>query len=198
MPSSRNPKFQRQMNRSDSTTDSKDCGPRTIQMGIDALTMGEKVPSIETIRKKMGRQGNQTTNTSDAKKCVESYTSQAMGNKRNALKYARYTGVQHQDILDDAAKRGEYIQLCIDYGKFNDATGKKTGDPNFRGGHSVGVFGWRQLDDGTIQWKLWDPLDDKRRSGIPQGPRWVKKAHLMAAWKSFGGYFGILRGGQKK
>jgi hypothetical protein len=175
------------------TQGSMDCGPRTIQMGIDQLTRGERVPDIAEIRDRMNAEGAQSTNTADAQRCVESYDEPEMGKlDRKPLTYYKREG--DQDALDDAVKGGDYVHLAIDYGTFNDVA-DNTGDPGFRGGHSVGVFGWRKDDDGDVEWRLFDPLDDGRSGGIPIGPRWVKRSKLIAAWEDFGRYWGALRGG---
>ena len=103
------------------------------------------------------------------------------------------------ESVKKAVARGAFVQLAIDYGKFNDMQKRKTGDPNFRGGHSVGVMGERKKN-GVVEWLMFDPLDDGRRSGIPKGPRWVKRGDLIAALKAFGtggsvyaGVFGVKK-----
>lgn len=166
-------------------------------MGIDQLTRGQLVPSITDIRKRMGKAGNKTTNTADAEKCVESYDTEMAKYDRKPLRYERRTGKAYLPLLDDAIKGGAYVHLAIDYGVLNDKLDGKTGDPKFTEGHSVGVFGWKRDEKGIIYWRLFDSLDDKRRAGIPKGPRWVRKSALQAALTSFGTYFGILRGGEK-
>jgi hypothetical protein len=165
-------------------------------MGIDQLTRGELVPSIADIRKRMGRPGPQTTNTINADQCVESYGAEMSRLDRRGLDYARFRGAMFLPLLTDAVRAGEFVQVAIDYGTFNRAMKKHTGDPNFDGGHSIGVQGWRRGGGGQL-WLLFDPLDDQRRAGIPDGPRWVPKEAVVAAWKSFGHYFGILRGGER-
>lgn len=176
---------------------SRDCGPRTIQMALDAATRGELVPSIQEIRKRMGKPGPQTTNTFDADRCVESYGGSDMFKlDRRGLDYDRFTGSTFLPLLTDAVRAGEPIQLAIDYGRFNREMRRKTGDPAFDGGHSVLVHGWKRSGSGQ-QWYLFDPLDDGRRPGIPTGPRWVPKDALISAWRSFGCFFGIIRGGER-
>lgn len=194
------PRHQPQLNRGvpvpGGSRGSRDCGPRSIQMALDGLTRGELVPSIPEIRKRMGKSGAQTTNTSDAERCVESYDAEMSHFDRRRLIYDRFRGSVFLPLLSDAVRAGEPVQLAIDYGRFNVLMRRKTGDPNFTGGHSVMVHGWRRSGHRQ-QWLLFDPLDDARRDGIPDGPRWVPKSALVGAWKSFGGYFGILRGGER-
>lgn len=177
---------------------SRDCGPRTVQMGIAQLTRGQLVPSIADIRERMGKPGPQTTSTFDADRCVESYTVRVMAPlSRAGLDYIRFTGFRYLPLLRDAIKGGDYVQFAIDYGVLNKRLRGRTGDPAFTGGHSVGVHGWR-IRDGKVQWQLFDPLDDGRRKGIPNGPRWVSPGAVIAAWRSFGAYAGIFRGGERR
>ena len=195
----RSPRHQPQLGRG--PTASKDCGPRAVQMGLDQISRGQLIPSIPDIRQRMGKAGNQTTNTSDAERAVESWDDEMVAFKRKPLRYERRQGEAWLRLLDDALKGGAYAHLAIDYGVFNDrckAHGVRTGDPRFRGGHSVGIMGWKRDEKGTVFWRLWDPLDDARRPRvIPKGPRWVRRSILVAAWKAFGGYFGIFRGGER-
>ena len=176
------------------TQGSRDCGPRTVQMGIDYQSKGAKRPTISTIRQKMGRPGPQQTNIYNCQTCVD-------GMPVPGRKPLRYFIKSRVSDVAAAVKAGKFVQLCIDYGKFNDLM-SKTGDPAFRGGHSVGVLGQR-TKNGTVQWLLFDPLDDKRRSNIPQGPRWVPKWKLVRALEKFGGgpgrcYAGVFGGGGKR
>ena len=182
---------------------SRDCGPKVIQFGIDQLTRGQLRPTIVEIRERMGKEGPVTTNTTDAERCVESYDNEMSRIDRRPLKYDRYRGGAFRRHLVDALKAGDFVQIAIDYGTFNRRLGFRTGDPNFVGspgrpaGHSVGGHGWRDRDTREPEMFLFDPLDDGRRAGIPDGPRWVPLSAVLAAWRDLGGYFGILRGGER-
>jgi hypothetical protein len=161
-------------------------------MGIDAITHGQVVPGIPEIRQRMGTPGNQTTNVLDAQRGVESYD-HIPGRRPLA-----YRVIRDAASVKDAVRAGRPVHLCLDYGDFN-ASGK-TGDPNFTGGHSVLVVGQR-VKDGEVQWRLFDPLDDARRAGIPRGPRWVDRDRLIHASLAFGkgGVFaGVFNGGQRR
>ena len=176
------------------TKGSRDCGPRTVQMGIDLQSQGTQVPTIPTIRKGMGRNGPEQTNIYNTKACVDGMT--VPGHK--PLRY--YIKSRISDVKA-AAKAGRYIQCCLDYGEFNRVMAR-TGDPYFTGGHSVGVCGQRKKN-GVVQWLLWDPLDDQRRRGIPKGPRWVPAWKVIRALEKFAGgkgrcYAGVFGGGEKK
>jgi hypothetical protein len=149
-------------------------------MGIDWATDGHNRPDIPAIRRRMGKEGFQTTTTADAERCVESL----------GLRYQRHTGRSSLSALKNAVRDGHFVQLAIKYGVLNDRL-RRTGDPNFRDGHSIGVLGQRTYR-GELQWMLYDPLDDHRRSSIPQGPRWVAASAIIAACEGYGGFFGIF------
>jgi hypothetical protein len=162
-------------------------------MGIDALTCGERVPSVRTIRRRMGKPGPQTTNVTDFARAVPTF--KAPGRKPLDYRIVRTIAEVRQ-----AVESGHYVHLCVDYGAFNRETAK-SGDPNFTGGHSLGVKG-QEVRDGATWWRLYDPLDDARRQGIPQGPRWVKREALVKAMEAFAGaqhraWAGVFTGGSK-
>ena len=121
---------------------------------------------------------------------------------RKPLIYVRLRGASAEGMLRDAMKAGLYVQWAIDYGTFNRRMNGRTGDPNFDGGHSVGGFGWdrRRVRGGRhwrVFWGLMDPLDDGRRPGITDGPRWIRPGPLLAAWASLGHFAGIFKGGER-
>jgi hypothetical protein len=195
------PKHQPQLGRGTAvpggTRGSYDCGPRAVQVGIDYLTQGALVPAIDEIRRRMQKPGPKTTSTYDAERCVDSYDSEMKRYKRASLRYERVTGSKYLPRIEDAIGRGDYVHFAINYGKFNDLMRRRTGDPDYRKGHSVGVLGMRYRKGSGIQYLLWDSLDDHRNPSIPQGPRWVPKAAVIGAWKAFGYYAGIMRGGER-
>ena len=176
------------------TQGSRDCGPRAVQVGIDFVSKGQKVPRITTIRKRMGRPGPQPTNIWNARDCVDGMVVKG----RKPLRY--FIKSRIADVRTAVAK-GKYVHACIDYGKFN-ALAARTGDPNFTGGHSVGILGQR-TKNGVVQWLLWDSLDDHRRPSIPAGPRWLRRETIIRSMEAFAGgtgrcYAGVLGGGQKR
>lgn len=183
------------------TRGSLDCGPATVKNALRAVTRGQLDPSIEEIRRRMGKPGPQTTNTTDAERAVESYDTEMARLDRRRLVYDRLRGAMFEAHIRDAAKAGEPIQLAIHYGTFNRLS-RSTGDPSFTGGHSVMIHGFdrRRIRGGRhwrVVWQLFDPLDDGRRTGIPEGPRWVRPAALLEAWKDLGWFAGIVRGGER-
>ena len=194
------PKFQRQLNGNgaipvpDGTPGARDCGPRAAQHGIDWLSRGESVPSIRNIRDRGDVPGPQTTNIYDLRQAVESFVPK--GRKPLRLFVKDYVTDIREAV---AADKG--VLLCIHYGVFNQLA-SKTGDPNYRRGHSVFVLGQRS-HDSDIEWLLFDSLDDHRRNEIPQGPRWVRRSILVASMEAFAKsqgrcWAGVFGGGQRR
>ena len=175
---------------------SRDCGPRSWSVGMDAQTRGRIVPSVDEARRRANVRGPQQTNVYDWQRATLTYTG---GPKYKPMRYYIKRRVSE---VKQAVRMGRAVQICIHYGVFNDLM-KRTGDPNFRGGHGVTVTDQKTLKNGTVRWLLYDSLDDKRRAGIPQGWRWVDRDKLVKAMIAFGGsrnsiFAGVFAGGQKK
>lgn len=177
------------------TRGSRDCGPRSWQMGIDARTRGRVHHTIAWLRNRGRVPGPVPTSIDDARKAIDGLAVPG----RSPLRYYRRRKVAG---VRKAVRAGFPVQLGIDYGAFNRLQRKRTGDPNFSGGHSVLVYGQRDGKRG-VEWQLFDPLDDGRRAGIPRGPRWVPRKHLIKAAVALAGgdreaiYAGIVAGGRR-
>ena len=74
---------------------------------------------------------------------------------------------------------GYAVGVLIGYGPIADAG--LSGSPGFRGAHSIGLYGDREIPNGTHQWLDADPLYDGRRAGIPKGPQWVAESTIVKA-----------------
>jgi hypothetical protein len=165
-------------------------------MGVDFVTRGDKVPQIADLRHRGGVSGPRQTNVYDASRAIQSYRL-IKGRKPLRFYIKSFIG-----DVKTAVRSGKYVVCCIDYGTFNRVTGA-TGDPNYRGGHSIGVLGQRTLRNGTVQWRIFDPLDDARRQGIPKGPRWVAREDVVVPMEAFAKakgrcFAGVLGGGGKR
>ena len=171
------PKLQPQLGRGQPvpgrTRGSRDCGVRTVQMGIDALTHGRRRPGVMALRKRMRRTGPEPTNVNNAKLAVESY------------KGLRYSIKRDQASVKQAVAHGRFVQCCVRYDVFTQQ-GHKTGDPFFSGGHSIGVLGQRH-HHGVLEWRVFDPIMDGRRHGIDQGPVWVRASAVLAGMRALAG-----------
>lgn len=180
---------------------STNCGPKTVQMGVNSRTDNTQNPSIDIIRKRMGRPNGQATNVWNSEACVEGWK---LGN-RKLLHYRRIHNIQTvKDIQKKNASLnpGQYLQVAIDYGEWNKLV-EKSGSPTFSGGHSVGILGQKKWKDGTVVWLMYDPLEDGRRGGIKKGPSWRPRWKVIKAMESFYGtrgkcYAGQFTGGGKK
>jgi len=201
--SSYEPKFQYQLGHGTpvpgKTTGSMDCGVRSASMGMDGQSRGRLKPNMDTLRKKMGTPGAQTTNVWDVQKGVEKY--------KGDSKYKPMRAYVKRSIADvkDAVSSNKSVLVCIDYGAWNKSGPQQTGDPNFKGGHSILIKGQRRNDKGEIKYLVHDPLEDARRSSIPQGPRWIHRQMVLDAMVAFSPtksgssiYAVVFGGGQAK
>jgi len=168
------------------TRGSRDCGPRSASVGVDKLSEGAKVPGMTEMRRRMGTPGPQRTSVLDIKRGVESYR-RLRG--REPLRFLLRSEVAD---IRRAIARGKGVMLAIDYGVFN-ALMRRTGDPAYQGGHAIDIMGERSRG-GRLWWLLYDSLDDARRAGIPQGPRWVPALNVIRAAEAFA-FDGSIQGG---
>ena len=161
-----------------------DCGPRTWQHGIDFARRSHDVPGIDRLRQWAGQPGAQTTNVYDADRVFE----------RMGLKYARKVNAEW-DVAVQALKSGKGLHLCVAYGVMTDLQRAKSGDKQFRGGHSIWVQEIRRTREGRRIVLDFDSLFDGRRSNIPEGPQWLRLSTLRAACAAFAGHEGRFWGG---
>jgi len=164
------------------TRGSRDCGPRSWSMGVDARSKGRRRPTVVWLRKRGGVEGPQSTSIDDAKRAVHGLRVRG----RSPMRYWRTRDVAN---VRRWVRKGRPAHLAIDYGKWNDLLGDRTGDPRFRGGHSVMVYGQRR-ERGLLEWLLWDPLEDGRRAGIPVGPTWYPRWQIISAARALGARYG--------
>ena len=188
------------------TRGSKDCGMRSFQHAFGFLTHDKFVPWVDNIRQRMGRvpylDGGELvvpgSNVWDMEKAAKTYDAALARRGRKPIRvYKKFSTAS----LRRAVNAGRVVQVAIDYGVFNRVMGR-TGDPNYSGGHSVVVLGEKKWGNGAVVWKLYDSLDDERRPGIPQGPRWVPRWKVIKAaeaWSGGKGHVtaGVFRGGHK-
>lgn len=177
------------------TRGSLDCGPRSWQMGADDRTNGRVRPGVRALRRRAGVTGPQATSTADAQRALDGLRVPG----RTPLRYYRKSSAA---AVRQAVRNGRPVHLGIDYGAWNDSQRRRTGDPRYRGGHSVLVARERRRGAG-VEWLLFDPLDDGRRPGIERGGRWVLRRDLLAAATSFAGgsgrvHAGVIGGGHAR
>jgi hypothetical protein len=166
-------------------TGSVDCGPRTLQTAIDNATRGARNVGIDRLRTLMGRPGAQPTNVYDADRAFTKLD----------INYRRVVNGPWSDLYH-ALRAGHGAQICVSYGVVNDRAPRKSGSPDFRGGHSIYLDEVkRRRKDGKLVMLSFDSLYDGRRAGIPKGPRWVLASVFRGATGAFAGRSGQWWGG---
>lgn len=186
------------------TRGSKDCGPRSFMHGFGYLTRDKAVPWVSLIRDWMERKGPTGTNVWDMQKAAKAADDWLAKRGRNPIRvYLKFT----RSAVKDAVRNKRIVQLAVDYGEWNRIMGK-TGDPNYKGGHSITVLGERRWDNGTIVWRVYDSLEDNRRNEIPMGPKWRPRWKVLRAAKVWANKTapgvdvelvgGVFRGGGRK
>lgn len=150
-------------------------------MAIDWATSGARKPSIKELRSRMGVT---TGGTNPAAWCeaIESYdTPGELDGKYRFLSCADVTGsAQGWARLSAHVTAGKGAVLAVDYGVYRSLSPRKSGSTTFSGNHAVFVLGSRKRGSGP-EWLIWDPLNDGRRAGIPDGPVWVSAAKVKAS-----------------
>ena len=95
------------------------------------------------------------------------------------------------DDLEPVLKaESKWITLLVDYGVLNDREPSKSGDPGFRGAHAISVFGYTpssDTSDGTVKYRVFDPLCDGRNTSTPKGPTYWKASTLKDAADAYAG-----------
>lgn len=174
------------------TQGSRDCGPRSWQMGADARTTGKRKPGVRALRRRGHCTGPVPTSMDDAKRALDGLSVPG----RTPLRY--YRKRKAADVKQ-AVRKGRPVHLAISYRKWNTSQKQETGDPAFSGAHSVLIFGERRRGHG-VEWLLFDPLEDGRRAAISRGPTWRLREHIMVAAIALAGgdrnrlYAGVIGG----
>jgi len=165
------------------TRGSRDCGMRTFEHGMGYVSRDEAVASVQRIREWMEREpvngrvpGSNVWDMHLAASKADAFM-EARG--RRPLKF--YKVFKRRGVIN-AVQRGKFCQVSIDYGAWNSLVGR-SGDPNYRGGHSIGVCGEKRWKDGTLVWLVFDSLEDNRRREIPRGPIWRPRWKVLNAAK---------------
>lgn len=175
---------------------STDCGPRSWQAAADQRTRGRIRPGVRRLRRRAGATGCVPTSLDDAKRALDGLSVPG----RTPLRFYRKRTVA---AIRRAARVGAVLIVAIDYGKWNQIHKRETGDPNFKGAHSIAVLDQRTRGAG-IEWLVMDPLEDGRRAGIPRGSTWRLRSEVIAAAVALSGgdrdaiYAGIVAGGKRK
>jgi len=167
------PTFVRQLDGSPNAGDN--CGPASVAMALRWATAHEIMPTPSAVRKAM-KDPTGGTYMSDHRLAWDEYR------ERNAVRWdikpMRYFAAGEFNDLITALGNGKGATIAIDYSKVPQSL---KGDPLFNGLHSVFLAATRERA-GQTEVKVFDPLNDGRRPGIPgPGPIWYPKVALRNA-----------------
>lgn len=179
------PKFQKQLNNG-SSSGGTDCGVRSTSMGVDFATYGDRRPSVENVRDRMGKtqmdgktvdaKNGGVTNTEQSQRAYLSFDTPKETAGRQPLKCGRFVKGSF-DAMVRAIEEGKWVQPTVRYGVVNDKKPALSGDKNFDDNHIVGILGIRTKSSGERMVTVYDPLCDGRAPGIPKGttewPLWL-------------------------
>lgn len=186
------PKLQPQLNNG-SKTGGEDCGPRSSCMGADWATEGALLTPIPEFRRRARRPAGDT-NTEQLTNALRSYDTPKETNGRTDIQAFRKLR-QPKSTLREAITDGKYVVVQMSYAVLQRIAPGWDACPTFHGMHSIGVMGQR-VREGSVQWRVFDPLADGRRKGIPTGPdwwpRWVVEGVAEGFTKTDGTFSGVV------
>jgi len=167
------PVFVRQLDGSPNAGDN--CGPASVAMALRWATAHDIEPTPSAVRKAM-KDPTGGTYMADHRLAWDEYR------ERNAARWdvkpMRYHAAGEFADLITALGNGKGATIAIDYSKVPQSL---KGDPLFNGLHSVFLAAVRERA-GQTEVKVFDPLNDGRRPGIPgPGPIWYPKVALRNA-----------------
>lgn len=144
-------------------TQSVDCGVRATQMGLDAITKGEVIRSVPTIRD-IGNMGDGPTNYYEWDEVFDELGGRTMG----------FSGEKTNDWNKTKSHiRNEgWAILAVHYGTYRKSMQAKSGSLSFNGYHAI-LFGADRKRSGRRETRSFDSLLDGRYRGCPDGPVWV-------------------------
>lgn len=177
------PTFVRQLD--GSPHDDDNCGPASVASALRWSTEHDVAPSPSSVRKGIGDfEGG--TNPADLETGWEAFRGRAKARGWD-LSTMRYRQSEDVEKLIEALRNGHAATLAVLYAE---VPLRLSGDPKFRGPedfHSVFVAAIRERP-GRTEVKVFDPLCDGRRAGIPgPGPVWWP---LSVMRKAAAGYAG--------
>lgn len=169
-------------------TESVDCGVRGTQMGLDALSEGDVIRSVGTIRR-VGKMGDGPTNYREWDRVFDvlgGRTEGFSGEKVNAWDPV------NQHLLNEG-----FALLAVDYKRLRNLMPAKVGSLTFDGYHAV-LLGSARSRKGGKQSRSFDSLLDGRYRGCPDGPVWGTKwkfrdaAEAVGTRENTGGLFAVI------
>lgn len=160
----------------------ENCGPASVASALRWSTAHTTAPSPSLVRERMGdREGG--TSPSEIAPAWETFRDGALrrGYELSPIRYRERVDFAR---LPDLLWRGDAAMVAVSYAQ---VPRELRGDPAFTGFHAIFVAGITQKA-GATRVKVYDPLCDGRRAGIPgPGPVWWPLTVLRSAT---GGYAG--------
>jgi hypothetical protein len=158
-----------------------DCGPASAAMAVAFGSCGVHLPSKDHIRTQIGHPG--ATSLPELAAVIRSYGVMTLRAKDAPWGKADAWLASSRNI----------ILLGIDYGTVNDLKPGLSSCRSFRGGHYV-VARFTRPVRGTLRVKVYDPLADGRRPGIPSGPQLWPLWLIRTAAAAYAGQRGTWSG----
>jgi hypothetical protein len=161
--------------------DGDNCGPASVAMALRWSTQHDVMPMPPEVRKAFGDPIG-GTQMSDHPKAYASFSGAAT-RAGWTLKPLKFHDADPWDRFLEDISSGHGATMAIDYSR---VPKHLKGDPRFDGLHAVFVSRIRTRAE-TTELRVWDPLCDGRRPGIPRGPLWYPKLTLKAAAAGYAG-----------
>lgn len=141
------------------------CGPASVASALRWATDHDVAPLPDDVRRAMRDLVGGTT-MDEHPRGYNAYRDEAEA-KGWTLRPMTYAGAAAFSALIKNIRQGNAVTVAIDYGSLP----ARFRCADFDGLHSIFVSDMRTRK-GVREAKVWDPLADGRRPGIPRGPQW--------------------------
>ncbi len=178
-------------------TAGSDCAIAVARMAIMFATCGNLDPSIDKIRAQSGLDkpdppgsGDYSTTIHEYRQAVDSFDKRAREVGYDGIGAGVHERARWDDLEPVLKAEAKWVCLFVDYGVLNAREPAKSGDTGFHGSHAIGVFGYTpssETSDGTVKYRVHDPLCDGRRPEVPKGPTYWKASTLRDAADAYAG-----------
>lgn len=165
-------------------TESVDCGVRTTQMLLDALSEGDVTRNVSTIRA-VGQMGDGPTNYYEWDRVLD-----VLGGRTEGFSGEK---VNDWDAVKQHLRNGGWVGIAVHYGTLRSIMPAKVGSLTFNGYHAIALGGDKKSGD-TRMTRSFDSLLDGRYLGCPDGPVWVPHWKVRKAAEAVGNREGIPGG----
>lgn len=177
-------------------TAGSDCAICCARMAIMFATCGQVNPSPDKIRKQAGLDkpdpppDDYSTTMSEYVKAVNAFDDEARDRGYDGIGAGVHERARWDDLEPVLKDERKWVTMFVDYGVLNEREPAKSGDKGFDGAHAIGVFGYTpqsETSDGTVKYRVFDPLCDGRRAEVPKGPTFWKASTLKDAADAYAG-----------